>query len=118
MIPPPPLGPLRYAATRASPRLSFASLSPLLRPPPLPTALTHRCRLDADGGVLGRAAARPRPVEHAVARSVDLGVPVPKVSPELDVDGMREAARSRKLVLVNYYAPWCPWSRRLQARLH
>jgi len=53
-------------------------------------------------------------VEHAVARSVDLGVPVPKVSPELDVDGMREAARSRKLVLVNYYAPWCPWSRRLQ----
>jgi len=73
-----------------------------------------KTRLDADGGVLGRAAARPRPVEHAVARSVDLGVPVPKVSPELDVDGMREAARSRKLVLVNYYAPWCPWSRRLQ----
>jgi len=39
---------------------------------------------------------------------------VPKVSPDLDQERFLAAVKDKKLVLVNFYAPWCPWSRRLQ----
>eukprot|EP00962_Isochrysis_galbana_P006110 scaffold1655_cov94-Isochrysis_galbana.AAC.1 len=38
----------------------------------------------------------------------------PQVSPELDEEDLHGAVTDHKLVLVNFYAPWCPWSRRLQ----
>jgi len=74
-----------------------------------------RIETDAEGrgvSTLGRHAQKKEPVyaEQLTPSHVD----VPKVSPDLDQEGFLAAVKQKKLVLVNFYAPWCPWSRRLQ----
>ena len=54
-----------------------------------------------DGGASGDAA--------AVATTQEGGEDVR----ELDKDGLVAAEAKYSLLLVNYYAPWCPWSQRL-----
>jgi len=71
-----------------------------------------KTRLDGAGAIMGKAAPKPRAVSHAVARAEDVDT-IAQVVPELDVDGLKTAVVKHKLVLVNFYAPWCPWSRRL-----
>jgi len=69
-----------------------------------------KTRIDGNGAAMGKAAPKPRSMSHAFARTAN----VPTVSPSLDEDGLTQAVTKHKLVLVNYFAPWCPWSRRLQ----
>ena len=74
-----------------------------------------KTRVDAAGNILGHAPSVARAVKHAapLAPHTD-SADVPKLSPELDMPKFLEAVKQRQLVLVNFYAPWCPWSRRLQ----
>ena len=92
-----------------------------------------KTRITSDGASIGRHKtppaepkfAEPRAPAHeiaevhpshgalpAVARSQPRASR-PQVSPELSAAAFSEAIRRHQLVLVNYYAPWCPWSRRL-----
>ena len=70
-----------------------------------------KTRIDRDGRVLGRAAKDAKKLVYAEPR----GAPehVPQVSPELSQKDFMSAVTAKKLVMVNFYAPWCPWSRRL-----
>ena len=38
---------------------------------------------------------------------------MPKLAPELDFLSFMNTVKEKKFVMVNFYAPWCPWSRRL-----
>jgi len=74
-----------------------------------------RVETDAEGrgvSTLGRHAQKKEPVY--AAQLTPTHAEVPKVSPELDQEGFLAAVKQKKLVLLNFYAPWCPWSRRLQ----
>jgi thiol-disulfide isomerase/thioredoxin len=74
-----------------------------------------RIETDAEGrgvSTLGRHAQKKEPL-YAVQKT-PAHVDVPKVSPDLDKQGFLAAVKQKRLVLVNFYAPWCPWSRRLQ----
>ena len=57
-------------------------------------ALLKTARMDEEGRVLASDAG----AEGAV---------------ELTKEGMAEAQRRYPLLLVNFYAPWCPWSQRM-----
>ena len=74
-----------------------------------------KTRVDASGATLGFAPQHQAKVKHSVSQyhpSGAEGAP-PKLAPELDMPRFLEHVKERKLVLVNFYAPWCPWSRRL-----
>lgn len=74
-----------------------------------------RVETDAEGrgvSVLGRHATKKEPAYGT--QLTPAHVEVPKVSPDLDQEVFLQAVKQKKLVLVNFYAPWCPWSRRLQ----
>uniref|UniRef100_A0A7S0LRI5 Thioredoxin domain-containing protein n=1 Tax=Coccolithus braarudii TaxID=221442 RepID=A0A7S0LRI5_9EUKA len=77
------------------------------------SANIQKSRVGVSGQQLGRAANVPKPIEHAEAKAVDVAN-IPKMSPELSEENLKEFTSTRKLVMVNFYAPWCPWSRRLQ----
>ena len=64
-------------------------------------------------GFGGAGAADSRELKHAESRAPDTMGLVPKVSPEMDMVQFLEQIHGRRLVLVNFFAPWCPWSRRL-----
>lgn len=73
-----------------------------------------RVETDAEGrgvSTLGRHAQKKEPLY--AAQLTPSHEEVPKVSPDLDQAGFLAAVKQKKLVLVNFYAPWCPWSRRL-----
>eukprot|EP00316_Scyphosphaera_apsteinii_P008295 CAMPEP_0119342954 /NCGR_PEP_ID=MMETSP1333-20130426/105824_1 /TAXON_ID=418940 /ORGANISM="Scyphosphaera apsteinii, Strain RCC1455" /LENGTH=453 /DNA_ID=CAMNT_0007355283 /DNA_START=60 /DNA_END=1421 /DNA_ORIENTATION=+ len=72
-----------------------------------------KVRLDSSGRTMGRAAPTPKKIAHAEAKAVNVES-IPKLSPEVDSARLKEAVKAKRLVLVNFYAPWCPWSRRLQ----
>jgi len=72
-----------------------------------------KTRITSEGEIMGRAAAVPKQIAHAEPKSADPAT-IPRASPELTEDLLKEAVAAKKLVMVNYYAPWCPWSRRLQ----
>jgi len=72
-----------------------------------------KTRIDSQGKVMGHAKDK-KEVKHAEPKYPVTGAnALPKVSPELDQATFLEAVKTKKLVLVNFYAPWCPWSRRL-----
>jgi len=73
-----------------------------------------KTRIDAGGSILGHAPSVTREVKTAESRHEDHhGMPPPQVATELDMASFLEQVKQRKLVMVNFYAPWCPWSRRL-----
>lgn len=75
------------------------------------SANIHKLRIDRDGQRLGSAPSQARDPKYAnaLAKVED----IPQVSPELTQESFMEAVQNKKLVLINFYAPWCPWSRRL-----
>jgi thiol-disulfide isomerase/thioredoxin len=73
-----------------------------------------KTRIDSSGAVLGQAPSKAREVKHAESRQHEYEGEPPKLAPELEMDSFLEEVKKRKLVMVNFYAPWCPWSRRLQ----
>jgi len=75
-----------------------------------------KTRIDASGSVLGFAPMHQEAVKTAepLAAAHAADADVPKLAPEVDMNGFLEAVKAKKLVMVNFYAPWCPWSRRLQ----
>ena len=70
-----------------------------------------KTRVAADGSQLG--AARVASVVHSAPINASPDK-VPRLSPEMDSEALAKAVAANQLVLVNYFAPWCPWSRRLQ----
>lgn len=71
-----------------------------------------KTRVGADGGLLGHVFREPKAVVTAEPRG-GKAEDVPQVSPELDEVSFMKLAKAKKLLLVNFYAPWCPWSQRL-----
>lgn len=74
-----------------------------------------KTRVDASGSILGHA---PN-VVHEVQTSAPLTTAaaleeMPKLAPELNMESFLQQVKTKKLVIINFYAPWCPWSRRLQ----
>jgi len=65
--------------------------------------------------VMGHAPAQAKEVKTSESfhkLSGNTGEP-PKIAPDLDMAGFLEEVKKKKLVMLNFYAPWCPWSRRL-----
>jgi len=73
-----------------------------------------KTRIDGQKRPMGQADSAPKEVKHAESRSLAVGRAPPQVSPDLDMEKFLAEVKSKRLVLVNFYAPWCPWSRRLQ----
>mmetsp|Transcript_24549 Transcript_24549/g.60887 ORF Transcript_24549/g.60887 Transcript_24549/m.60887 type:complete len:460 (-) Transcript_24549:417-1796(-) len=77
-----------------------------------------KTRIDSKGGLIGAhkgvALQSAQEVKHAESRMLAAGLTPPQVSPELQQQSFLDAVKQKQLVLVNFYAPWCPWSRRLQ----
>jgi len=77
-----------------------------------------KTRIDAQGVPIGAhkglAMQEPKEVKHAESRALAVGAAPPQVSPDLDQASFLDAVKQKRHVLVNFYAPWCPWSRRLQ----
>ena len=71
-----------------------------------------KTRINSEQRLLGAAASVAREVKHAMPKAV--GKAAPSVSPEVGQEEFLKQVKLKKLVLVNFYAPWCPWSRRLQ----
>jgi len=78
------------------------------------SANIHKTRVDATGSFVARASSDPTEPKYADARNPAAGLDVPKVSPDLGEAEFKVAVKDHQLVMVNFYAPWCPWSRRLQ----
>ncbi len=76
------------------------------------SANVQKMRIDSRGRMIAHAPSRPREVKHAKSITPS-GTKPPTVAPELTETSFLEAVQSKKLVMVNFYAPWCPWSRRL-----
>ena len=74
-----------------------------------------KTRIEVGGSVLGHAPSHAKEVKTAESFHAVAGTPgePPKLAPELDMNQFLESVKAKKLVLVNFYAPWCPWSRRL-----
>ena len=73
-----------------------------------------KTRIDAGGRVVGHAPAVAREIVHSKALVAASSPDAPKHAPELDMSSFLSSVKAKKLVMVNFYAPWCPWSRRLQ----
>ena len=74
-----------------------------------------KTRVTETGAIIGHAPTVPRQVKHAEPLSMGVADPnAPKLAPDLDMQAFLTAVKERQLVMVNFYAPWCPWSRRLQ----
>jgi len=72
-----------------------------------------KTRVDASGRIVAHAPNQVREVEHATELALT-DPNQPKLAPEVDQRLFLEHIKNHKLVMVNFYAPWCPWSRRLQ----
>lgn len=72
-----------------------------------------KTRVSAGGETIGSHHSPSESVRHAEPRALQ-PENIPKLSPEMDVAKLKDAVLHKRLVLVNYFAPWCPWSRRLQ----
>jgi len=74
-----------------------------------------KTRVDATGAAVGHFKTPSKEVAHAVAlhQVPAAAEAAPKIAPELDMAGFLQQVKEKKLVMVNFYAPWCPWSRRL-----
>lgn len=74
-----------------------------------------KTRVDASGAILGHAPSVAKEVKHSAPLApVHDNPDAPKLAPEIDMPKFLAMVKERKLVMVNFYAPWCPWSRRLQ----
>jgi len=76
------------------------------------SANIHKTRVDASGNYVARTGTET--AEPKYAEPLNAPHEVPKVSPDLDEAQFKLAVKDHQLVMVNFYAPWCPWSRRLQ----
>ena len=72
-----------------------------------------KTRIDASGSVIGLSPTHRREVQHAAPLHAAPGKEPAALTPELDMNSFLESVKARKLLLANFYAPWCPWSRRL-----
>jgi len=74
-----------------------------------------KTRIDAEGSFVGFAHSNQPAVKTAESiHPSAIAETMPKLAPEVDLPAFLEAVKSKKLVMLNFYAPWCPWSRRLQ----
>jgi|EP00900_Chrysochromulina_parva_P000305 thiol-disulfide isomerase/thioredoxin len=73
-----------------------------------------KTRVDAEGAVVGHAPTVQREIAHSTALVPAEHKDAAKFSPDLDMRTFLESVKEKRLVMVNFYAPWCPWSRRLQ----
>mmetsp|Transcript_20644 Transcript_20644/g.69275 ORF Transcript_20644/g.69275 Transcript_20644/m.69275 type:complete len:470 (-) Transcript_20644:396-1805(-) len=78
----------------------------------------QKLRIDADKVFLGEAEDRPRDLIFAAAETGDRAAAAAREGKHSSVlvkkvDDFRGVVTGNDLVLVNFYAPWCPWSQRL-----
>lgn len=73
-----------------------------------------KTRVDAFGVIVGHAPSVTREIAHSKALVPTGSNDAARNAPELDMRTFLDKVKEKKLVMVNFYAPWCPWSRRLQ----
>ena len=68
-----------------------------------------KTRIDASGTKVGFAPQHQREVLTAepLHNQVEPNGDIPKLAPELDMPRFLEQVKAKKLVMVNFYAPWC-----------
>ncbi len=69
-------------------------------------------RVNAHGLPVGLDIVKPRSIVHGERRAASADA-VPDVSPLLDHTTLPAEIKKRRFVMVNFYAPWCPWCQRL-----
>lgn len=74
------------------------------------TERVQRFKIDVNGGVLGSADPDPEPPAYGHVDHKDGEV----LAEQLNVDSFESMLKSSELAMVNFYAPWCHWSRKLQ----
>mmetsp|Transcript_26003 Transcript_26003/g.61330 ORF Transcript_26003/g.61330 Transcript_26003/m.61330 type:complete len:463 (-) Transcript_26003:51-1439(-) len=75
------------------------------------TKTVKKWKIDGEQRIVSRVASEPAP--DPVYGHVDHS-PDEQISLQLNIDNWNQAMKDSKMVVVNFYAPWCPWSRQLQ----
>jgi len=74
------------------------------------SARVSKIRLDKHGAQLGKHEDRTKPLQHATEETHD----GPETSIQLTADSFEAHHHKHDIMVVNFYAPWCHWCKKLE----